>query len=450
MQRFIEANRNQPLLLPPDLNDWLPADHLARYLVTIVDRLDLSAIYEQYGGKGGKEAHHPKVLLLLLFYGYATGVFSSRKIERATYDSVAFRFLSADTHPDHDTIASFRRRFLPQLEEIFVQILFIARQTGLLQVGNVSLDGTKVKANASKHKALSYAHALKLQAQYEEEVRRLMALAEEADSETTLDGLNIPDEITRRQDQIERIEAAKAQIEALAKERYERQKAEYNTKLQAREAKKAIGKKPRGRKPKAPGKGPTPKDQVNLTDEESRIMPIGGGGFEQAYNAQAGVEETSHLIVYNALTQEVNDKQQILPALRWFKDHPHYKPVVLVGDTGYYSQANVLACLEEGIDPLLSPSRERHNLSLSQRLSSTLPPAKDATMAERMHYHIQQDGNKEIYAKRKSTVEPVFGIIKHIMGFRQFLLRGLEKAKGEWNLVCIAYNLKRMHKMAIG
>ena len=446
MQRFIEANRNQPLLLPPDLNDWLPDDHLARYLVTIVDRLDLGAIYEQYGGKGGKEAHHPKILLLLLFYGYATGVFSSRKIERATYDSVAFRFLSADTHPDHDTISTFRRRFLPQLEEIFVQILFIARQTGLLRVGNVSLDGTKVKANASKHKALSYAHALKLQAQYEEEVQRLMGLAEAADSETTPDGLSIPEEIARRQDRIKQIEEAKAQIEAMAKERYERQKAECDAKMQAREARaKAIGKKP-----KAPEEGPTPKDQINLTDEESRIMPVSGGGFEQAYNAQAGVEETSHLIVYNSLSQQANDKQQIRPALRWFKDHPHYRPLVLVGDTGYYSEANVNACIEHGIDPLLSPNRERHNLPIARRLSSALPPSQDATMAERMHYHIRQDGNKEIYAKRKSTVEPVFGIIKQIMGFRQFLLRGLEKVKGEWNLVCIAYNLKRMHKMAIG
>ena len=252
-------------------------------------------------------AYDPKVLLSLLFYGYATGTFSSRKIERSTYDSVAFRYIAANTHPDHDTIATFRKRFLPQLESLFVQILMISQSSGLLKVGKVSLDGTKVKANASKHKALSYAHATKLQKQLEAEVKTLMQKAKEADNNDENDGISIPDEIARREDRIEVIKEAKEKIEQRATERYEKEEREYQEKITKRKAKEKIsGKKPRGKTPKPPTKGPKAKDQVNLTDEESRIMKTSGGGFDQAYNAQASVEHDSRLIVHQHVTQNTN------------------------------------------------------------------------------------------------------------------------------------------------
>jgi len=224
MKPFKLSNRNQPFLLPPSIQDWLPKEHLARFIVEIVEQLDLSKIESQYSGKG-KDAYHPQVMLSLLFYGYATGVFSSRKIERATYDSVAFRYISANTHPDHDTIANFRKRFLAELTDLFVQILSVAQEMGVLKVGKVSLDGTKVKASASKHKALSYAHAIKLQKQLEDEVQMLLQKAKNADNQEDNDGMNIPDEIARREDRLEVIKAAKVRIEQRANERH---KQEYN------------------------------------------------------------------------------------------------------------------------------------------------------------------------------------------------------------------------------
>jgi transposase len=290
MKPFKSSNRNQPFLLPPSIQDWLPKEHLARFIVEIVEQLDLSKIESQYSGKG-KDAYHPQVMLSLLFYGYATGVFSSRKIERATYDSVAFRYISANTHPDHDTIANFRKRFLVELTDLFVQILSVAQEMGVLKVGKVSLDGTKMKANASKHKALSYGHAIKLQKQLEDEVQTLLKKAESADNKEDCDGMNIPDEIARREDRLEVIKAAKARIEQRANERHKQELQEYEAKIKKRETKeKTTGKKVGGKKPQPPkSKEPNSKDQVNLTDEESRIMPVSGGGYIQAYNAQASV-----------------------------------------------------------------------------------------------------------------------------------------------------------------
>ena len=286
MKPFKSSNRNQPFLLPPSIQDWLPKEHLARFIVEIVEQLDLSKIESQYSGKG-KDAYHPQVMLSLLFYGYATGVFSSRKIERATYDSVAFRYIAANTHPDHDTIATFRKRFLVELTNLFVQILSVAQEMGVLKVGKVSLDGTKVKASASKHKALSYAHANKLQEQLESEVKVLMQKANEADNSDENDGMDIPQEIIRREDRISVIKEAKIKIEQRAKERYEKEKKLYDEKMAKRKAKEEkTGRKPRGKTPKPPTNKLKDKDQINLTDEESRIMKTSGGGFEQCYNAR--------------------------------------------------------------------------------------------------------------------------------------------------------------------
>lgn len=442
---FIASNRKQAYLLPPSIDDWLPQKHLARYIAEIIEQLDLSDIYKHYSGQG-KDAYDPKVLLALLFYGYATGTFSSRKIERATYDSVAFRFLCANTHPDHDTIANFRQRFLGELGGLFVQILTIAQEMGMLKVGKVSLDGTKIKANASKHKALSYAHAAKLQEQLEAEVKALLQKAADADNDDTPDGMSIPDEIARREDRIEVIKAAKAKIEQRAKERYDKEQAEYQQKIDKREAKERLhGKKPRGKTPKPPTEGPRSKDQINLTDEESRVMPTSGGGFDQAYNAQASVEHESRLIVHQHVTQNSNDKQEIAPTLTWFSQHPELKPASLLADAGYCSEYNTGLCEDNGITPYISFGKEQHNQPLEKRFKEAEPLPDNPTIVEKMKHRLQTPEGKQIYAERKSTVEPVFGIIKHVMGFRQFMLRGFEKAKGEWNLICLAYNLKRLH-----
>jgi len=447
-KQYINSNRKQAYLLPPSIDEWLPKEHLARFIIEVSEQLDLCDIHKHYTGNGGSMPYDPKVLLSLLFYGYTTGAFSSRKIERATYDSVAFRYIAANTHPDHDTIATFRKRFLPQLESLFVQILMIAQSTGFLKVGKVSLDGTKVKANASKHKALSYAHADKLQKQLEAEVKTLMQKAKEADSNDENDGLSIPDEIARREDRIEVIKEAKEKIEQRATQRYEKEKREYQEKIDKRKAKeKASGKKPRGKIPKPPTKGPKPKDQVNLTDEESRIMKTSGGGFDQAYNAQASVEHDSRLIVHQHITQNTNDKQEITPTLKWFARYPKLIPPLLLADAGYFSEENVKQCEENSITPYISFGKEKHNQPLEERFKEADPLPDNPTSVEKMKHRLQTQEGKQIYAQRKSTVEPVFGIIKHVMGFRQFMLRGFEKAKGEWNLMCIAYNLKRLHIM---
>lgn len=447
-KEYMSFNREQAYLLPPSIDEWLPKEHLARFIVDIVKELDLSNIHKHYGGQGGSKAYHPQVLLSLLFYGYATGVFSSRKIERATYDSVAFRYIAANTHPDHDTIANFRKRFLKELESLFVEILMIAQRTGVLKVGKVSLDGTKIKANASKHKALSYAHASKLQKQLEAEVRTLMQKAGEADNEDANEGMDIPAELLRREDRLKVIKEAKAQIEQRAKERYEKEKALYDEKMKKRELQeRTSGKKPRGKRPKEPHSEPNASDQINLTDDESRIMKTSGGGFEQCYNAQASVEHDSRLIVHQHVTQNTNDKQEIAQTLNYFKEHPKLKPSSLLADAGYYSEHNIHQCENTDITPYISLGKEKHNQTLEERFKEEEPLAQNPTAVEQMKHRLQTKEGKQIYAQRKSTVEPVFGVMKHVMGFRQFMLRGFEKAKGEWSLISIAYNLKRLHTL---
>ena len=285
MSRFHPVDRQTGYLLPPSVDDWLPEDHLARFIVEVVDELDLSALEKAYAGRGSA-AYHPSVILALLVYGYTQGVFSSRKIERATYDSVAFRFIAAGSHPDHDTLANFRRRFLDELAGLFMQVLEMAREMKLLKLGTVSLDGTRIKANASRHSALSHGHIEALETQLKADVASLLAQAEQADQSARPDGMNLPEEIARRQARLEAMAVAKAKIEARAQARFEKEHAEYEATLARREQKaKDRGRKPGGRPPKPPVPGARTQDQLNLTDEESRIMPVSGGGFEQAYNA---------------------------------------------------------------------------------------------------------------------------------------------------------------------
>lgn len=403
--KFQTIDRNTAYLLPPSIQDWLPEKHLARFVVDIVDRLDLRALERRYGG-GGKPPYHPALLLALLFYGYATGVFSSRKLEQATHDSVAFRFITGDAHPDHDTIATFRKRFLKELEGLFVQMLVLAKVMGVFKLGTVSLDGTKIKANASKHKAMSWGYANTLEEQLRREVRELLQKAEQADAMDEPE-IDIPDELARREDRLAAIERAKA-----------------------------------------PQAGPGDKDQVNFTDEESRIMPS-HEGFVQAYNAQATVDIDSHLIVENHLTQQPNDTQEVVPALDRLQELKGRlgKPDGLLADAGYFSENNVKRCEADEVTPYISDSRERHHLPWDERFQSPPPCPEGADAVTAMRHRLRTPEGRAMYAKRKSTVETVFGIVKEVMGFRRFHLRGFDAAQGEWNLVCMAWNMKRMYAL---
>jgi transposase len=450
MSNFRTIDRATGFLLPPSVDEWLPEKHLARFVVEVVDGMDLRAMSGRYRGSGSA-SYHPRMLLGILVYGYATGIFSSRKLERATYDSVAFRFIAANDHPDHDTIATFRRRFLGQIEGLFVQVLLLAREMGVLKLGTLGLDGTKIHANASRHSALSYEHAGKIEAQLKAEVAELMAKAEAADKADIPDGMSIPDELARREDRLQKIAEARAKIEARAKERFAREQAEHEAKLAVRKAKTAsTGKKPGGKPPQPPTPGPLPTDQINLTDEESRIMPVAGGGFEQCYNAQAAVAEGSLLVVAIDVVQAPNDKQQLEPMLGKIDALPEElgEAETLLADNGYFSEANVMACEAADIEPLIALGRQPHHPSLAERFADTPPAPENPTPVEAMAHRLKTPEGRKLYALRKQTPEPVFGIIKSVLGFRQFLLRGLDKVRGEWSLVTMAWNIKRMFTLS--
>ena len=428
MTRFVTVNRDTEYLLPPSVGDWLPKDHLARFVVDIVDQLDLSALTRQYRG-AGSAAYHPAVMLGLLVYGYATGVYSSRRIEAATYESIAFRYIAANTQPDHDSLCTFRKRFLKEIEALFVQVLGIAREMKLLKLGTIALDGTKIHANASRHSALSYGHAQKIEAQLEAEVKELLARAEAADQEPLPEGLSIPEELSRREERLAAIRQAKAQIEARAAERDAQEKADFDAKIKAREEKIArTGKKPGGKPPAPPSPGVRPTDQINLTDPDSRIMPAKGKGFDQSYNAQAAVDTESMLVVATEMAQVATDKQQIEPMLKVLASLPETLGSVehLLTDNGYFSAVNVGRCVEAKIEPLLAAGRDQHHPHWEERF--TEPPAltEPASDVGRMKHRLKTVQGRALYALRKQTVEPVFGIIKSVMRFRQFLLRGLE------------------------
>lgn len=448
--RFKDTDRHSLFLMPPSLDDWVPEDHLARFVVDIVSRLDIFPIRNSYAGRGS-DAYPPSMMAALLFYAYATGVFSSRKIEQATYDSVAFRYVAVNTHPDHDTIATFRRRFLKELKALFTQILLVAHEMGVMKLGSVSLDGTKIKANASKHHALSWEYACKLEKQLKGEIEELLRKAHRADKEDLPEGMNIPEELARRESRLDAIAAAKAEIERRAAQRFAKEQEEHQAKVAAREAKeKATGKKPRGRTPTPPEPGPKSKDQVNLTDSDSRIMPSSSGGFDQAYNVQAAVDVDSMLIVENHITQQSNDKLELVPAVENLSSLPGSLGAVdsLLADAGYFSQNNVERCEGKNIVPYIAAERQEHNTALEDRFSEPDLLVAPADPVTKMKHRLKTMAGKAIYAKRKCTVEPVFGIIKAVMGFRQFLLRGLKLVAGEWDLVCIAYNIKRLYALS--
>jgi len=424
----------------------LPANHLARFIVAIIALLDLSAFYAHYAPVGG-EPIAPEVLLGLLVYGYTTGVFSSRKIEKATYESIPFLFIAGGLHPDHDTIANFRKTFLSAIVSVFVQVLVIAHQAGILKLGNISLDGSKIHADASKGHAVSYRHLLELEAQLRIEVEELMALGARTDQSERPEGLDIEAEITFREGRLINLAEAQRVLEARAQERYEAEIAEYEAKLHAREEKaRQTGRKPRGRAPKQPTPGPRDKDQYNFTDPESRIMKNStDDGFDQHYNVQVGVDQKSLMVVASMVSNHPNDKREAIPTIDAIPTEVG-KPQAAALDNGYFSAETIAQLEARGIEPYIATGREPHHQSWQERFAEQLvPPADDASPLVKMAYKLQTDMGRIIYGLRKSTVEPVIGIIKEVLGFRQFSLRGLAAVSGEWCLVCLAFNLKRLH-----
>lgn len=450
-RKFKTANYEATLNLRVSIRDVLPPDHLARFIVDIVTQLDLSHIYQQYSDEGAPP-YAPEILLGLVFYGYATGVFSTRKIEKATHESVPFRFIASNMHPDHDTIANFRKKFLAEIQTLFVQILLIAQEMGRLQLGNISLDGSKFRAAASKSKAVSYKRLLTIEKRLQEQVAELFALAEAADGGVIPEGMNIDDEIDRREQRLAQLAEAKAVLEARAQARYEAEQAEYEEKMRRRKAKAVKkGKKPPGRSPKPPTPGPRDKDQYNFTDPESRIMKNpNNDGFDQHYNAQMAVDQESYLILASTLSNHPNDKQEALPTVDAIPPELGH-PEAATLDNGYWSEDNVNGFLARGIEPYIATGREPHYRSWQAYFEQQpQPPAEDAPPLEKMAHKLRTKIGRAIYRLRKCTVEPVMGIIKEVLGFRQFSLRGLEAVTGEWVLLCLAFNLKRLHTLKLG
>ena len=457
--RFVNIDRDTPLLLPPNLRDWVPADHLAHFVVDAVEAMDLRQVKVNLRGTG--DAQYPPAMMLgLLIYSYATGTFGSRRIEQTTYDNVAARFITADTHPDHDTLCTFRRENQALLSESFVKVLQLAQELKLLKVGQltVSVDGTKVLANASKHSAVSYERAGKPIEQLELEVQQLLAKAEQADATPLQEGLTIPEEITRRQERKAALAQARAQIEARAAARYATELAEHEQKMAQRQARQACGERVGGTPPAPPSPAPGPTEQHNFTDPESRIMKAGSGQhFEQRFNAQAAVEVDRRLIVGQRVSQAPNDKQELVPTVKAIPAAVGPLGAVLT-DNGFYSERAVSQIEQTAAGepsgtrvyaPLDKTSHHRTVADLEKKAEPE-PPPTGASVSEMMRHRLKTGSGKALYKLRQQTVEPVFGIIKSALGFRQFLLRGIQKVSLDWELVCLAYNVRRLHTLGAG
>jgi len=449
--RLKNLDRDTPMLLPPDLRNWVRHDHIAHFIIDAVDRLP--ANYFQTNTRGtGDEQYPPRMMLTLLIYCYATGRFSSRVIENSTREDVVVRYIcGGDLHPDHDTICAFRRKNRELFEKAFVKVLLMAQETaGLKKVGTVSVDGTKIKANASKHSAVSYKHAGEQIELLRKEVGQLTAKAEQIDNVPLDDGLSIPDEIVRREDRIKSLKQAREVIEARYEEERAQKQAEYEEKTAKREEMRSNGKKPRGKEPKPPSAEPPGSKQYNFTDPESRIMKAGNGShFEQAYNAQAAVDTETYLIVGQLVTDAPNDKQQLNPVLESIPAEVA-EPENVLADTGYYSEDAVKkAEANDGPAVYCAMAKSGHHVSVAdlEKQPIAFPPPPGAPMKEQMAHRLKTPEGKALYKQRKQTVEPVFGVIKEVLGFRRFSMRGKEKAETEWNLVCLSYNLKKIFKL---
>jgi transposase len=441
--------------LPPDLRDWVPADHLVHFVIDAVEQLDVRRA--QVNDRGtGSEQFPPRMLLGLPIYSYATGVFSSRQIERATHENVAVRLLCADTHPDHDTLCAFRRENAALLGACFAQVLELAAGCGVLKVGGitVAIDGTKILANASRHSAVSFEHADKTMRQLDLEVAELLRKAEDADAVPLSDGLTIPQEVQRRVDRKAQLAKARAEMEARAYARMQAEKQEYEAQMAEIRAKTAAGEKHKSWPHRPSGPTPGPKEQYNFTDPESRIMITRGMHFEQAYNAQAAVEVDSRLIVGQRVTNVATDQRQLVPSVRAIEPCVGAVREVLV-DSGFVSEAAVKALelnavgQSNGLIVIAPRKREAHGRSVTQleRREDPPAPAAGAPFAERMLHRTATAAGRLRYKLRQQTVEPTFGIIKEVLGFRRFSMRGESKAALEWTLVSLAFNLKRLHRL---
>jgi transposase len=455
-KQFRDCDLNQAYLLPPSLQDWLPEGHLARFVAEVVEALDLSGIYAKYeeGDGRGLAAYDPRMMVRVLIYGYCRGVASSRRIERATYEDVAFRYLAADQHPDHDTIAAFRQEHLANLSRLFVQVLQLCQRAGLVKLGHVALDGTKIQANASKHKAMSYERMGEAEKKLQEEVQALLGEAARVDAEEDgkygkgKRGDELPAELARREKRLEKIREAKAALEQEAREAAEKKQAEVEAQLREREKQeRERGRKMGGRPPQAPDPEraqPEPKAQRNFTDPDSRIMKDGATKeFVQAYNAQAVVDSEAQVIVVAAVTQETNDKKQLVPMLKEVKVQMGSPPQQATADAGYFSEQNVTDSKLQGIDLFVAPDRQKHG---EKRPCTTGPPPPEAGVAEQMRHKLRTAEGQAVYKLRKAVVEPVFGQIKEGRGFRRFLLRGLVKVQAEWKMICATHNLLKLFR----
>ena len=451
--RYISVDHDTPLLLPPDLREWVPENHLVHFVMDAVEQLDLGAAKVNERGTGDAQ-YPPGMLLALLIYSYATGMFSSRAIERASYENVAVRLLCGDTHPDHDTVCAFRRRNVELLSGSFAQVIEMAARCGVLKVGGitVAIDGTKILASASKHAAVSYGHAGQKMQELDLEIAELLKKAEQADSTPLEDGLSVPEEVQRRVERKAKLAAARAEMEARAYARAQVERADYERKRAERAAKRTAGKKPRGKEPRPPSGTPEAKDQVNFTDPESRIMKAGSGQhFEQAYNAQAAVEIESRLIVGAPVCDAPNDKEQLAPTFAAIVPEAGAVAEVLI-DSGFVSEKAVQQIEQDaegqptGVKVLAAVNRDAHGRTVAQLEKRNDPPAPspDAPFLEHLAHRVATQAGRLRYRQRQQTVEPVFGIIKEALGFRRFSLRGLAKVRLEWTLVTLAYNLKRL------
>jgi transposase len=447
---FRRYEPDQLFLLPPALSQWLPEDHLAYFIGDVVGQLDLSEIFASYdGSKGGYPAYHPEMMVALLIYAYCVGVPSSRKIEKATYEWIPFRVLSADQHPDHDTICAFRRRHLKALAALFVQVLRLCQKAGLVKLGHVALDGTKVRANASKHKAMSYGRMEKSVAELEAEVKRLLSEAEAMDaSEDSRYGKGrrgdeVPEELRFKQSRLAKIKEAKEALEREVLKHAPEQQAAYEKNRRDYDSRPGSR---RGRPPKAPSDKPDPKAQRNFTDPDSRIMKMSATkSFEQCYNCQAAVDDAHQVIVAPRLTQYANDKRQVKPVIEKLKSNlDGATPKQVSADSDYYSQDNVTYLAGQQVDAYVATGRWKHTDRVPPAPRGRIP--KDATVKERMARKLRTIKGRNTYSKRKAIVEPVFGQIKQVRGFRQFLLRGLDNVSAEWDLICLGHNLLKLFR----
>ena len=462
-KNFRTCDLNQPFLLPPSLQDWLPEEHLACFIAELADGLDLSKIYGYYSRRDGrgKAAYHPVMMVRALLYGYCMGITSSRRMERASYEDVAFRYLCANQHPDHDTIASFRQQHLPALAELFTQVLQLCNKAGLVKLGHVAIDGSKQQANASKHKAMSYDRMDEKAAQLKAEVEKLLAQAAETDAaEDRLYGKGkrgdeLPAELARRESRLKKIREAKAALEQEARERAEAQKKAAEEKLEQRRKKEEeTGKKSGGRPPQVPDPEqarPDAKDQRNFTDPESRIMPDGArkGSFVQAYNVQIAVDSKAQIIVAAEITQQTNDKQQLAPMLEQVIKNIGAKPVAATADTGYFSADQLNDERVAGIDLYIATGKQKHGQLEPPAVPEAIePPDETESAMEKMKKKLKTEAGKALYKMRKAIVEPVFGQIKAARGIRAFLLRGMVKASAEWKLICATHNLLKLFRVS--